>query len=213
LSDNCAVGENLLLYLALSLERSSAKLNNAKVLDLSRTDSCHFQPSLGLSQGRFGRPTSLALVFWLAVPAVTGPISTGSPAAFACPICSQSRTSHHHVFMHVFAGGGSGFAQPAPAVRLLGQSHQSSPRGCLMICPSGCMKASITEGSKFLEHGEFYGFGSQGKFRLKHTNSAKVPLLVIPPVTHSRFPEQSRTNGRKDLQGWLRLLAPTVWSD
>jgi len=49
------------------------------------------------------------------------------------------------------------------------------------------MKASITEGSKFLEHGEFYEFGSQGKFRLKHTNSAKVPLLVIPPVTHSRF--------------------------
>jgi len=112
LSDNCAVGENLLLYLALSLERSSTKLNNAKVLDLSRTGSCHFQPSLGLSQGPFGRPTSLALVFWLAVPAVTGPISTGSPAAFACPICSQSRTSHHHVFMHVLLVVAQGLRSP-----------------------------------------------------------------------------------------------------
>ena len=90
-----------------------------RFLDLSRNGSFRFQPSFDLSQGRFGPPTSLALVFWLAVPAVTGPISTRFPAAFAVSI-SQSRTSHHHGFMHVFALWWLGVAQPAPAVRLLG---------------------------------------------------------------------------------------------
>jgi hypothetical protein len=79
-----------------------------------------------------------------------------------------------------FAGGGSGFAQPVPAVRLLGHLQ---PIIALWVPDDLSMwlqEASIAEGSKFLEPWSVLWSCSQGKFRLKHTNSAKVPLLVIP---------------------------------